>query len=170
MAGLTTPQNGHYTCGEADVLARPEGDEAVGGSMATRARHERTAELASTPSSVTLARHLVRDDLTGRGVPSRLIEDVLVVVSELMGNSVRHARPLAVGDSRGRVRLLWNIDDSHRIHVEVTDGGGADEPHVVPPTLGDTGGRGLAIVAAIALDWGVVSSTHEVTVYAVVGD
>lgn len=138
--------------------------------MATRARHERTAELASTPSSVTLARHLVRDDLTGRGVAPRLIEDALVVVSELMGNAVRHARPLAVGDSRGRVRLQWQVDDRHRIHVEVTDGGGADEPHVEPATLGDMGGRGLAIVAAIAADWGVVSCDHEVTVYAVVGD
>ena len=138
--------------------------------MATRARCERTAELADTPSSVTLARHLVRDDLAVRGVPTPLIEDALVVVSELMGNAIRHARPLAVGDSRGRVRLQWSLQDSDRVRIEVTDGGGADEPHVEPPTLGDTGGRGLAIVAAIAADWGVVRSDHEVTVYAVVGD
>jgi serine/threonine-protein kinase RsbW len=138
--------------------------------MATRARYERTAELASAPSSVTLARHLVRDDLAGRNVPARLIEDALVVVSELLGNAVQHARPLAAGDSRGRVRLLWSVDGRHGVRIEVTDGGGANEPHIAPPNLGDTGGRGLAIVAAIASDWGVVNSDHEVTVYAVVAD
>lgn len=92
------------------------------------------------------------------------------MVSELMGNAIRHARPLAVGGSRGRVRLQWSVDSDGSIRVEVTDGGGVDKPHVAPQSLGDTGGRGLAIVAAIASDWGVVSSDHDVTVYAVLRD
>lgn len=137
--------------------------------MAIRARHERTAELASTPSSVTLARHLVRDDMTREGVSPRLVEDCLIVVSELMGNAVRHARPLSVGESQGRVRLQWTVEGGY-VRVEVTDGGGASEPRVEPPSLGDTGGRGLAIVAAVAIDWGVINSEHEVTVYAVIGE
>lgn len=146
---------------------RPTGGEFVVGHQATSTRGERTAELDSAPSSVTAARHLVRDDLRTRGLPSRVIEDALVVVTELVGNAVRHARPLRETDRSGVVILRWDATDS-QVRIHVTDGGGRKQPHIEPPSLADTGGRGLAIVSAIASDWGVASDSDRVTVFAVV--
>lgn len=135
--------------------------------MAIGATGERATELVSSPSSVPAARHLIRDDLAARGLPRRVVEDALVVVTELMGNAVRHACPLPSSDSSGTVRLRWSVGNgSVRIHV--TDGGGSQRPHVERHSLIDTGGRGLAIVSALASDWGVVVTDDDVTVYAVV--
>lgn len=140
----------------------------LGHQMATSTAGERTAELVSAPSSVTAARHVVRDDLVGRRLPSDVVEDALVVVTELVGNAVRHARPLRGGENRAGVVLLrWDITGD-RVRIEVTDGGGNEQPHVEPPSLADTGGRGLAIVSAVARDWGVTTAGDEVTVYAIV--
>lgn len=134
--------------------------------MAIGATGERATDLVSSPGSVPAARHLIRDDLAARGLPRRVVEDALVVVTELMGNAVRHARPLDASGS-GTVRLRWAVGDgSVRIHV--TDGGGSERPHVEQHSLVDTGGRGLAIVSALTSDWGVVVTDDDVTVYAVV--
>jgi serine/threonine-protein kinase RsbW len=146
-----------------------EGGDGMGRDMSTRTKYERTAELASTPSSVTVARHLVRDDLGDHGVDRLVIEDALLVVTELMGNAVRHARPLPTGESRGRVRLHWGVFDHGRVQVDVTDGGGDHLPRVGPQSLVESRGRGLAIVSAVAEDWGVAADDGQVTVYAVVG-
>lgn len=140
----------------------------MGRRMATRTDGVRSASLASTPSSVTAARHLVRDDLIGRDLPACVVEDALVVVTELMGNAVRHARPLPVNAVPGVIRLRWRAAPTS-VRIDVTDGGGRDRPHVERPSLADLGGRGLAIVSAVATDWGVRRSRGQVTVYAVVG-
>jgi serine/threonine-protein kinase RsbW len=141
----------------------------VGQYQPARVRQERSAELASVASSVTVARHLVRDDLIGHGMASRVLEDALVVVTELMGNAVRHARPLSTGESRGRVRLHWWVTEDGLVQVEVTDGGGDELPRAEAQSLTEVRGRGLAIVDAVADDWGVAADDHQVTVYAVVG-
>ncbi len=52
--------------------------------------------------------------------------------------------------------------------IDVTDGGGRNRPHVETAGLADIGGRGLAIVQALATDWGVTRAGSAVTVYAVV--
>ena len=149
------------------LAARPAGGEFIVGQQATSTAGERTAELASAPSSVTAARHLVRDHLRARGMPGRVIEDALVVVTELVGNAVRHARPLRGANRSGVVLLRWDVTDS-QVRIEVTDGGGTKQPHVEPPSLAGTGGRGLAIVSAVSSDWGVSSAGDRVTVFAVV--
>jgi serine/threonine-protein kinase RsbW len=127
-----------------------------------------TAEFASTPSSVTAARHVVRDDLGVRGLPDHLIQDCLLVVSELVANAIRHARAFPATDGRGRIRLGWSVTDE-QVWVAVTDGGSSQHrPHVEHAPLAATHGRGLAIVDAIAREWGVIGSDSLVTVYAVV--
>lgn len=141
----------------------------MGRYQPARVRQERTAELASASSSVTVARHLVRDDLAGSGIAGQVIADALVVVTELVGNAVRHARPLRAGESRGRVRLHWCVVDQGRVQVDVTDGGGDQFPRAEPQSLTEVRGRGLAIVNAVADDWGVAAGDQQVTVYAVVG-
>lgn len=138
------------------------------GRVATTPGGAPTAEFASTPSSVTAARHVVRDDLAGRGLPDHLIQDCLLVVSELVANSIRHARAFPAADGRGRIRLGWSVTDE-QVWVAVTDAGNSHHrPHVEHVPLVATHGRGLAIVDAIAREWGVIGSDSEVTVYAVV--
>jgi anti-sigma regulatory factor (Ser/Thr protein kinase) len=127
------------------------------------------AEFASTPSSVTAARHLVRDDLRSHGVPDGTIADALVVVTELMGNAIRHGGLLPMDGVPGSVRLRWKVSGA-RVVLDVTDGGGEKSPRVSPASAADTGGRGLAIVSAMAIDWGVRTTGEQVTVYAVIGD
>jgi anti-sigma regulatory factor (Ser/Thr protein kinase) len=79
-----------------------------------------------------------------------VLDDVEVVVSELLGNSVRHARPIA-----GGVLLLhWQLTDDE-LTIRVTDGGGGRG--VVPrdsDPMSDSG-RGLHIVERLSMVWGV---------------
>jgi len=137
------------------------------GRVATTPGGTPTAEFVSRPSSVPAARHLVHDDLVGRGLSDRLIEDCLVVVSELVANAIRHARGFPTDNGSRRVRLGWSVR-SEQVWIAVTDSGGSGRPHVEHPSLVDTHGRGLAIVDAIADEWGVTGSGSEVTVYAVI--
>jgi anti-sigma regulatory factor (Ser/Thr protein kinase) len=138
----------------------------VGKTPVTAFGGYRAVEFPSAPSSVPAARHLVRDDLAARDVPARIIEDSLLVVSELMTNAVCHARPLLVNGRPDAIRLRWTADTSH-VAIDVTDGGGQDRPHVKRAGIGDVAGRGLALVQALAIHWGVCYAGPEVTVYAV---
>lgn len=95
------------------------------------------------------------------------MDDALVVVTELMGNAVRHGGLLPMDGVHGSVRLQWSVSGT-RVLIDVTDGGGEQYPHVEPASVVDTGGRGLAIVSAVASDWGVRTARGRVTVYAVV--
>jgi serine/threonine-protein kinase RsbW len=147
------------------VVGRPEG--AVGRTPVTARGGYRAADFPSTPSSVPAARHLVQHDLAARQLRGRVIDDSLLVVSELMTNAVRHARPLRAQGRPDAIRLRWTAE-LDRVLIDVTDGGGPDRPHVETADIGDVGGRGLAIVQALAIDWGVTRMGPAVTVYAVV--
>lgn len=138
----------------------------MGPTQGTELRGGRAAEFPNVSSSVPAARHLVRDDLVARRLPQPIIDDCLLVVSELMTNAVRHAEPLP-NTVRGRaVRLHWTARLG-QVCIGVTDGGGRDRPHVETASVADLGGRGLAIVEALTKKWGVTRSGTEVTVYAV---
>jgi anti-sigma regulatory factor (Ser/Thr protein kinase) len=141
----------------------------VGRTIAATAGGSHTADFPSLPSSVPAARHLVRDDLVQRGMPARLVEDCLLVVSELVGNAIRHARPRpsrANVNGAGGIRLRWTTSPA-RVWIAVTDGGGDDRPHLAAASPSDIRGRGLAIVDSIAAEWGVTNTGTDVTVYAV---
>jgi anti-sigma regulatory factor (Ser/Thr protein kinase) len=102
------------------------------------------------PASAGEVRRQLGADLTGAGLPPAVVGDAALVVSELVGNSVRYARPLA----GGWLQVSWIIDED-RVLLRVSDGGGPSVPvrHEAGPE--DVRGRGLAIVAALARDWGV---------------
>ncbi|MGW0706473.1 ATP-binding protein [Streptomyces sp. NPDC002643] len=124
------------------------------------------------PAGVGEARHRMRDQLRDGGVTESVIDDALLILSELLSNACKHGRPLGdalAGD--GDVRCSWRMDPSGRLTVEVTDGGGPTRPVPSTPSVTAHGGRGLNIVTALAHDWGVRDDAHgEVTVWVVVQD
>ena len=104
--------------------------------------------------AVPSARRAVVEDLSTDPSALAVIDAVAVVVSELLGNAVRHAEPLGEGD----VLLRWWLEDG-AVRIEVVDGGGgAIAPRDATTTA--TSGRGLRIVEALASDWG--SRTDDV--------
>jgi len=111
--------------------------------------------LAALPRSISTARHAVARLLrTSPPVPQEVIEDVLLLVSELVTNAVLHART--------EVHVAASIE-AGRILVSVGD----DDPEHAPhrPERGElaTSGRGLWLVERLATSWGVeVRATSKV--------
>lgn len=100
-----------------------------------------------------LARHRLAGDLSSLISPE-LLADAVAVVAELVGNAIRHARPLP-GDV---IRVAWRVRmvlNRRLLEVRVTDGGAPEEPRRREAALDSVDGRGLAIVAALAERWGV---------------
>jgi anti-sigma regulatory factor (Ser/Thr protein kinase) len=119
--------------------------------------------LPHAPSSVAIARKRLSSELTASGVYESVIDDASVIVSELLSNALRHARPLP----SGHVRLAWDRSGD-LIELEVSDGGSSTEPRRGPGTLSSLGGRGLGIVEALSEGWGVRHDDETTTVWAVV--
>ena len=106
-------------------------------------------------TSAAVVRHHIADDLAGNAVARDSIDDVVLVASELVGNAVVHTGPDTAEDLHAAEDLdvRWEIEPG-AVVVRVTDPSGQlPEPRAAE--AGRTGGRGLAIVAAIATDWGV---------------
>lgn len=106
--------------------------------------------LQHSAASVPVARRQVRQDLEHLGIAAAVLDDLVMVVSELLGNSVCHAEPIA-----GNIVLLaWWVTEVEII-VRVTDGGGGRG--VTPRQAGPMAdsGRGLQIVERLAQVWGV---------------
>ncbi|GGZ09973.1 ATP-binding protein [Streptomyces olivaceoviridis] len=122
------------------------------------------------PAGVGKARHRMRAQLRSGGVSESIIDDAVLILSELLSNACKHGRPLGdtpAGD--GDVRAAWRVDARGRLVVEVTDGGGPTRPAPATPSVTAHGGRGLNIITALADDWGVRDDIRgEVTVWALV--
>nr|WP_093782955.1 ATP-binding protein [Actinacidiphila guanduensis] len=141
-----------------------------------------TMALPHGPTGVADARRRLRTDLCAQGVPDPVTDDAVLIVSELISNSCRHARPLGASTEGGRdpagaqapadsfeagIRAAWSVGEDGLLVLEVTDGGGSTRPRPASPSLTAHGGRGLGIVAKLALRWGVRDAPGEVTVWAV---
>ncbi len=127
-------------------------------------RTTRSVELALDPSSVAVARRAVSADLLAGQVSEADRVDVLIVLSELLGNSVRHARAL----DGGRVLVLWRVRPQE-VEVAVADGGALTQPRAERAPFAALSGRGLGIVDALAESWGVDGAgTPNQLVWAVV--
>ncbi len=115
-------------------------------------------------AAVSSARRAVLRDVVSRADPT-VVHETAVVVSELLGNAVRHAQPL----DDGRLLLRWQVRGGV-VDVEVTDGGSSSQPRPLRPTAMSTHGRGLRIVRHMAHEWGVVEDTGgQRTVWACLG-
>jgi anti-sigma regulatory factor (Ser/Thr protein kinase) len=123
------------------------------------------------PAGVGQARHRMREQLRSNGVSDTVVDDAVLILSELLSNACRHGRPLGqhseVGD--GDIRAAWRVDIRGGLIVEVTDGGGPTRPVPATPSVTARGGRGLNIIGSLAQEWGVRDNTAgEVTVWALV--
>ena len=100
----------------------------------------------SSPSAIGRARHDVEDALTAADVDIRASGDLMLLVSELVTNAVRHAH-----GEHFEVRVEVGRDV---VRLEVHDDGEGFEPRIAPSEDG-TGGYGLFIVDRLADRWGV---------------
>ena len=78
-----------------------------------------------------------------------MIGDAALVISELVGNAVRHASPLP----GGALRVEWSLH-ADTVEISVTDGGSHAVPVAVHADEAAIGGRGLSIVEALSRTWG----------------
>lgn len=113
-------------------------------------------------SAVQVARAAVSHALTKAGIAAHIVEDARVVVSELLGNALRHARPLP--DGTLIVELLL---EAQSLRICVVDGGSVTLPTLLHPPPMSVGGRGLSIVRTLTQNWGVQESGSGNTVYGV---
>jgi serine/threonine-protein kinase RsbW len=112
--------------------------------------------------SVPKARRLVSQTLAARAIRSDVVADSLSVLSELVGNALRHARPRADGDIEVKLTL-----DRQSIVISVADGGAATVPSIMSPAPMARSGRGLGIVHTLTRDWGVRETSDGNTVFGI---
>jgi anti-sigma regulatory factor (Ser/Thr protein kinase) len=121
-----------------------------------------TVLLPCAPASVAVARQRLSAELAAAGIFDGAVRDTILVVSELLSNAIRHARPLPGAN----VQLAWALDND-AIEVAVSDGGAATTPIPTHASLSSLGGRGLDIVDYLARTWGTRTDDAGLTVWAV---
>lgn len=147
FSGLETPdrawieeQVAGYVLKDAELEYLIDLLESVGSSHGAEAY----VDLPLSLTSVAAARRFVAEQMKEWKV-EQLLDDALMVSSELVTNAVTHAR------SSFRIRLSLNLA---RLRIDVLDGGtGTPEPQ--PPSETEEHGRGLYIVDAVTTAWGL---------------
>ncbi|WP_267898084.1 ATP-binding protein [Spongiactinospora gelatinilytica] len=108
-----------------------------------------------TLDQVAAARRTIREMWAANpSLNGDFLDDLLLMVSELTANAIRHTRS---GDPGGLVGLVVTAH-STGVRVEVIDQGSRTVPRVIGPEDDDMplrrGGRGLALVEATSDRWG----------------
>ena len=123
-----------------------------------------TLRVPWTMSSAVDVRRALVAELRALDVDAVVVGESEIVISELVANAVRHAKPLA----DGTIRVAWSVG-AGVVEIEVTDGGGPTTPHPAPRSVWSAGGRGLHIVGSLAHEWGVLENHSGSTVWAAMG-
>jgi hypothetical protein len=121
--------------------------------------------LAPTPGSAKAARDFTTATMRGWHLDG-LIEDAVIVASELAANAIRHGTPSAMDRVEdARIELTWWCQASRLICL-VTDRS-IKPPVLAPADLDAESGHGLQIVDALAIAWGwTVLGAREKAVWA----
>jgi len=126
---------------------------ADGGDLTAR------ASFSPEPTVPSRARSFTRDALRSWGLPPGLIDDAVLLVSELVANGVQHAgTKLEVSCRLAKAILEVRVTDLHPARVLPDPG----------PRAGDADserGRGLLLPTAIASAWGVTYQSGDKTVW-----
>ena len=122
-----------------------------------------TVLLPHEVTTVSVSRRSLATELQDCGVARPVVDDALIVLSELVSNAVRHADPLGTG----QIQVGWEIG-TQTVEIAVTDGGSASDPVADTAAMTAVGGRGLDIVRRLSADWGVRAEGGQVTVWAAV--
>jgi anti-sigma regulatory factor (Ser/Thr protein kinase) len=111
-----------------------------------------TGFLPHSSTSVRQARSQLAAALYERDVLGSLVDDAVLILSEFVTNSLRHARAL----NSGMIRIAWELTGEGLLRIEVTDGGGTTRPSTKPYSMSVSAhaGRGLEIVDRLADRWG----------------
>jgi anti-sigma regulatory factor (Ser/Thr protein kinase) len=123
----------------------------------------RAVRVPHRAAGVPVARRAFLADVAGR-LENPVASEAAIVVSELLGNAVRHADPMADGEMLLRWQVRHDVVD-----VEVTDGGARTTVRPLRPVALSTQGRGLRIVRSLAQEWGVEDGVGSRTVWAALG-
>ena len=118
--------------------------------------------LPAAASSVAIARRRLTDELLALGVFDTAVCDAALVISELLSNAIRHARPL----HGSWLRVAWTVQ-GETIEVAVSDGGSPTFPRPAHASRSSLGGRGISIVEHLARNWGVRADEDMLTVWAI---
>ncbi|MEV1044742.1 ATP-binding protein [Streptomyces sp. NPDC049916] len=119
---------------------------------ATQLPYFRAAFYCRDRRSIPVVRRFARKALVDWECEQRA-DDVLLCVTELATNALRHGVP----PGRGFKLHIYLERVEGIIRVEMHDsGGGVVRAADGPPEAEDEGGRGLLLVAAMADKWGVV--------------
>ncbi|MFI6349961.1 ATP-binding protein [Streptomyces sp. NPDC050560] len=146
LEGAERPR-GHSGTATARWSPAVEDEQALGAIEEYGNPAEREVQLVSRPQSAAVARRLAQMVVLRQwGLSPKTTEEVVLLVSELVGNAVRHtgARVFGLRMLRGRAR----------IRVEVTDPS-SSLPCLMPVRAHDVSGRGLFLVDHYADRWGV---------------
>ncbi|MFF5534200.1 ATP-binding protein [Streptomyces cinerochromogenes] len=109
---------------------------------------------------VPTARHYVRKALADWGITDELAERALLSANELITNAVTHC---LVSSARVRVTLVLCGPE---LVLEVSDPDRDRLPRPRDPGPDEEGGRGLALVEALADTWGHRQGPYTKTVWA----
>ena len=101
------------------------------------------------PEAAACARDAVIGWLSGR-VAEEVLEDAVLLVSELVTSSTRHA----IAPRGAAIRVRGTLED-RVVRLHVLDRGRHGTVAARDPAADGLGGHGLQLVASLATDWGV---------------
>lgn len=111
-----------------------------------------TLKLSPEPTAPGLARRAAQDRFGGL-LSRHQLNDLVLVLSELVGNAVIHGQ--------GQVVLRLQLDGA-TVRGEVIDQGAGFEHELRERGPNDIGGRGLMLVASVTSRWGIHEGTTHV--------
>jgi len=158
---VQVPVSGNARRGIPLAAVLPRGVAAVE-RIRREVRATGTVFLPCAPASVAVARQRLTADLVAAGILRAAVGDAALVVSELLSNAIRHARPLP-GSS---LQVAWAVGDG-AVEVAVSDGGAHTRPQQAHASVSSLGGRGLDIVEYLCRAWGVRTDEAGLTVWAI---